>query len=292
MAHGLLHSALGLSSRSTYKRAWLLYRNFLGKYQIAITFPVSSQNLFLFIADLQDKGYAAKTISSYISALGYVHKLSAMPDPTATFLVKKALAAVHKAKPTVDQRMPITKEILHTLTNTLSRSLKDQFNSHLFRAMFLLAFHAFLRVGEITASEHNLALQDVQFSKSGLSLHFRSAKHSVGQKQEVCVQHIPDSTYCPVQALQKYLVLRGNKPGPLFSRANIPITRSEFVQTLSSMLKIAGIPAGNFNSHSFRIGAATSCAANGIADAVIQRLGRWRSDAFKKYIRITNPLQQ
>jgi len=45
------------------------------------------------------------------------------------------------------------------------------------------------------------------------------------------------------------------------------------------MLKAAGVQ-GNFSSHSFRIGAATVAAANGVPDHRIQQMGRWTSNAF------------
>jgi hypothetical protein len=38
--------------------------------------------------------------------------------------------------------------------------------------------------------------------------------------------------------------------------------------------------------HSFRIGAATAAAIQGASDEDIQRMGRWKSQAFKRYIRI------
>lgn len=43
-----------------------------------------------------------------------------------------------------------------------------------------------------------------------------------------------------------------------------------------------------FCGHSFRIGAATSAASSGVADHVIQSLGRWSSDCYIRYIR-TDP---
>jgi hypothetical protein len=41
-----------------------------------------------------------------------------------------------------------------------------------------------------------------------------------------------------------------------------------------------------YKAHSFRIGAATHAASRGYSDQDIQIMGRWHSDAFKKYIRI------
>ena len=40
---------------------------------------------------------------------------------------------------------------------------------------------------------------------------------------------------------------------------------------------------GNFNTHSFRIGAATSAIDAGISDAQVKMLGRWRSNAYQLY---------
>ena len=40
-----------------------------------------------------------------------------------------------------------------------------------------------------------------------------------------------------------------------------------------------------YSTHSFRIGAATTVKDVGISDAHIQMLGRWKSEAYKLYIR-------
>jgi len=42
----------------------------------------------------------------------------------------------------------------------------------------------------------------------------------------------------------------------------------------------------SFKTHSFRIGAASSYSEKGVSEQDIKRLGRWKSDAFKGYIRL------
>lgn len=41
-----------------------------------------------------------------------------------------------------------------------------------------------------------------------------------------------------------------------------------------------------YKGHSFRIGAATHAAQVGFSENAIQNMGRWKSDAVKRYIRI------
>ena len=122
---------------------------FAHKYSISEQFPVRVSNLALFIAYLVNQSYKPSTISSYVSAVDYVHKLKAIPDPTSSFLILKLLRACHKQQKSVDTRMPIVKPMLERLMLTLVHTGTDQYRQHLFQAMFSLAFYAFLRIGEI-----------------------------------------------------------------------------------------------------------------------------------------------
>ena len=88
------------------------------------------------------------------------------------------------------------------------------------------------------------------------------------------------SVVCPIKAVLPYLAIRGSAPGSLFIlESGAHLTRAHFKSLLSATLKSAGLDDSQYNTHSFRIGAATSAKAVGISDVHIQLLGRWRSSA-------------
>ena len=91
---------------------------------------------------------------------------------------------------------------------------------------------------------------------------------------------------CPVAAILAYMVSRGVQPGPFFIFADgRPLTRERFVMAVRSALQSQGLEASSYAGHSFRIGAATTAAHNGVPDSLIKTMGRWESSAYTLYIR-------
>lgn len=113
----LVQSSLQPSSLPTYRRAWNLFCQFL--YNIfpgtSPTLPFSSQTIALFIAYLFDRQYASSTVKTYISALGYFHKLYGFSDPTKNFFIMKMLRGYAKKGTRLDGHLPITLPLLHRI---------------------------------------------------------------------------------------------------------------------------------------------------------------------------------
>ncbi len=80
--------------------------------------------------------------------------------------------------------------------------------------------------------------------------------------------------------------MRKSGNGPLFcSKNGVPISASVFSSCIAKIVKLLQI-SGKLTAHSFKIGAASYAAANGVSNDEIKRMGRWVSDAFLKYIRL------
>lgn len=259
-------------------------------------FPIRSDVLALFIAYLADNHYSAATSLTYISALGYVHRLASLPDPTKSDLIKTALKGYAKLHPTLDSRLPITLPILAQVISACEHTLSSCFQRKLIRAMFALAFFAALRVGEITATAGKptanlLLLSQAFFLKNnagdvvGVKLSMRNYKHSDSSHPTDVIVY-KDKPVCAVTLLLDYWHARGQSAGPLFCWPdNTAVSRSYFTQCLHQALSFSGLDTTIYKTHSFRIGAASWAAAKGMSDAQIRLFGRWKSNAFLRYIR-------
>ena len=196
----------------------------------------------VFIVYMKKQQYAAATITSYVLAIGYVHKLAGTNDPASSFLVKKSLLAIRKMQSSCDTRLPVTEDILHLLVSTAGHMIHSMYHLKLKQAMFMLAYNAFLQVGEITQSEHNLLLSDVPLTTSSIKLLFRLSKHALGASQEAMVSAMTGGMYCLVYALSEYMSYCGKNPGLLFLWRGKPLSRKDFVSSLKLLLSIADIP--------------------------------------------------
>ena len=160
------------------------------------------------------------------------------------------------------------------------------------QSMFLLAFHAFLRIGEITVHSRKkcdsvVQLGDASISDTGILLVISQFKHNASGRP-VTLSILPTKDrYCPVHSLSQFLKVRGPVKGPMFAFANAsPVSRNLFCQYLSKTLQWAGLDPSKYKAHSFRIGAAITAADMGMSEAQIQSMSRWKSIVFKRYIRI------
>ena len=210
----------------------------------------------------------------------------ASPD---AFLLRRALSGIQRVGHPRTPRAPITWHVLCRLLDALPSVARDSYSVVLLKAMFLLAFRCFLRVGEFTARGLTadatcriLQFGDAQFVRDGTV----NAPLSL----RITLRHFKATLLVPLSHclyLLRLMAHRGSLPGPLFCwRSSAPVMRSEFSAHLNQALTTIGLAGANMRPHSFRIGAATSAAAAGVPDDQIQRLGRWISDAYRRYVRI------
>ena len=288
--------ALAPRTLQSYRSAVHSYLVFCHSFGVLLPFPLSELVLCRFVAFLGSKGLTYASIRVYLSALRFSQIYQGHPDPAFSSLcrLEYVLRGVRRSTRSHVRppRLPITPAILQMLFNCWSHPPVVQDDMMLWAAC-CVGFFGFLRSGEFTCStvtEDVLLVSDVSVDShlrpSFVSLHLRHSKTDIFGVGAVQYLGLVDGPICPVKALLAYLALRGPSPGPLFIyKDGTPLSRRGLVTALRTALSGCGLDVSQFNGHSFRIGAATTAAANGIEDSLIQTLGRWKSSAFTAYIR-------
>ena len=285
-----MENAASPTTNRQYQQQWTSFVEFHQIIQIPFKLPSTSDTVSMFTAHLQQQGLKSSTIQTYLSAISNRHKLENLSDPTATYLVTKTLQGIKNSEPNDTQRrLPITKTILQRIILSIPFCTSNIYTQTMLRALFLLTYHACLRVGEAVHSNqqaHTLTIDHLTETHNSYQITFTSYKHSGTETPIFLLQPQADTMYCPVLALRQYLLARGQQPGPIFvDAAKTPITRDKFAHYLKLCLQLAGLSPNNYTTHSLRIGRATQLAMEGVSETIIKTTGRWKSNAYTKYIR-------
>ena len=195
------------------------------------------------------------------------------------------------------KRLPITPAILEGIRRCWE-PFGLEYNYIMLWAACTTAFFGFFRLGELTVPSDSAFDPACHLSPADVSIDSRDSPSLVRfflktSKTDQLHQGVPiilgraNSPICPVAAATAYIAVRGQAPGPFFRfRDTKPLTQDRFISAVRAALSQLGLPCSDYACHSFRIGAATTAAEHGIEDSTIQALGRWKSDAFRTYIRI------
>lgn len=275
------------STKRSYRRTLDSLASFLGAPNVeCIQTPFRVVDIVRYVAFLYNSGLSVSSILSRLSAITWWIKLRSWPLVTQAHSVSQALKGVKSLsiRP-VRHKFPITPDVLRRLYLAVSSLKFSEAVVLRLRAMFLLAFHGFLRVGELCGSRHALLFSSVRFQPTFVVVWFQSYKFSGGRCPTVFIPAC-NSDLCPVRALQAYIRIRGSHQGYLFEESvGVPCSISQFRADLACVVSRAGFKDSGITPHSFRVGAATFAAALGIPADAIQRMGRWSSNAFLRYIK-------
>ena len=232
------------------------------------------------------------TVSGHVAAISYKCKINNMADNTKHFVIKSLLEGLRRTRRANDTRQPITREILLKLTRALPNVCRSQYETLLFTAAFSLAYMALLRICEFTVANKGSSMSILQIGSiyigtNTIRIYFGSSKTDqkcVGTHVDITIDS--QNKFC-YDNLNAYLTYRPKLSGPFFCHLDgSPLTSYQFNAVFKRALNFIGLKDMYFKSHSFRIGGATSMYKHGYPIDEIKVRGRWRSNAYKTYIRL------
>ena len=314
----MLSSALASSTQATYDAGVKCYRNFCVELELAPSFgvfvPPTEYVLVLFVVSLTKSDVQSVTQRGYIAAVNSFARLRGidtcvMPNGQFPPLLSAMLTAarrVYAASPAAlaardTTRLPVTSSMMRLMLEHAHSAL-GQSDASRFCLVIILLFLNCLRCSEVMTPVVNdfdpavhLNRGDVNLDHSTgrtvLLLEVKQSKTDQFRKgRQVVCSNQAGTLFAVVPALGAWLrarasILGGDVAGPFFVSSNgKPFSTVEFRLHLNKVCSAAGLPLSRVKPHSFRRGAATVLAAQGVEDSALQNFGFWRSNAFRLYV--------
>lgn len=272
-------------------------------------FPTTADVLIAYLVDRVAHGRSISTLTRFLSACSRLHKRDSITNPALDTAVKATLRGLSRSRSTATKRAkPIALAQLARIVSRSSPAIPAKRDA----ALLAIAWCGALRSAELVG----LTLEDIEHQSSGIIVTLRRSKtDQLGAGRRIAIPFAgPQFDFCPVCALQSWLILSKNKNDrpetPLFFRLKKSadkdffcfIDKKEALSTRSispivrRALKNAGYDTTGYSSHSLRAGFITAAAAANCPEWSIQRhTGHHSERILRQYIRLgtlftANPL--
>jgi hypothetical protein len=303
---------LAVGTRATYgtgERAWMRNCSYLGMPRIMRGRTAEDELRFeyqvMMFAEMMARTVKAGTIGVYIAGVRalHIHVVGYVPwGGDRALRLARVLAGIRRRQAKavrVVKREPVTLAILEEWRSRMDLSLATD---RMLWAALVLAFFGLLRKSEFTAPsattfdpETHLARRDVAFQWRGkklasMTVHIKYSKTEAFGAGYAIPVAASGGRLCPVRAVFDMIQAdKGRPDAPLFRLpGGAPLTGKGLALALAQL--VAGTPsleAVRMTPHSLRIGGAVRLSEIGASELVLQLAGRWRSDAYKAYLRFS-----
>ena len=118
--------------------------------------PPTVQQLKEYIAFLSQNGYAHRTVVCHIAAIALTCNINGLTDTTQGFVIRNMLEGMKRLQTRIDERRPISLELLNSITSNLHLVCNSDYETKLFETAFQLAFFGLLRVSELNFSKNDI----------------------------------------------------------------------------------------------------------------------------------------
>jgi len=299
-----MRRALRGSTSYTYQTGIATYTTFCKIHRLR---PIPAQPMILasFAAHMHlTYNLSPSTITTYLYGVKAFHtQLGIHCDLTTGVLqqvlrgIRRSLYGVGGERHKPRKKLPITLKILHNLKkHVFAKGRWPKQDATMIWAAMCSATNGLLRSGEFCVKgrkwKNNPKLLIVAALNTAdtntYKLHLRDTKTDTFGAGTTVHLFRDNTSTCPVAALEEHLKHKTTSSAgdPLFAWKGTgkPLTYTELVRVLRSLLQEIGEQPDRYGGHSFRRGGATSLARNGTPDHIIQILGRWNSFCYRAYI--------
>ncbi|XP_026555416.1 uncharacterized protein LOC113435666 [Pseudonaja textilis] len=243
-----------------------------------LVWPIPGHQIRGFLLSLDSEGVSAPRILTYLSGLSYISHTFNFQDPLQDLFTSHMIICMKWQQ---EPPIPLNVETLESVLGALESVCDDMYECLMFRAVFLLSFHAALRPKEIVAKDCTtfhpelLCLDDIELGEDCVGLHITAAEMGSG-RFTYWLRPSEQPWLCPVLALKNYLAVRPRGEGPLFLYGNWRLLcKRRFLDVFHGALRRLNLPTERYRIRSFWLGSLTNAVSCNFPERVILQLARW-----------------
>lgn len=228
------------------------------------------------------------SLNRRLAAIRLIHVGAKVATPHDALEVAEVMRGVRRAwKRPVAQKAPALdaeiKKMVDAVEPETLKGLRD-------RALLLLGFAGAFRRSELVA----LDVEHMTARPQGFDVLVANSKtDQEGRGQVVAIPRVPQSPYCPKQAVSDWMVAAAIEAGPVFVRLHrgdrvgaSRLTDQSVALILKGLAAKVGLDASRYAGHSLRSGFLTSAAQNRASIFKMADQSRHKSlDVLREYVR-------
>ena len=286
LVEDLLREAQEIRGHTVAESSRNIYAAGLRKYEETMRglerdpFPLEIQKMELFLVLMKRQGKCYNTLAGYVRSFSFYFRSNNLDVLTQSMDFKIFMSGLRRDTTREGEspkaKEPFRKEWFEQISRCIPMGDIDNR-----RMMFwmTLCFHAFLRISELMC----LRKRDIRINidEGRMELYIRRSKtdqFGAGESTFVFKTGEPSSPWSYLDILDDIgdddLIVGQTKERTLRSR-------------LKRLLQVIGVKeTGKYSFHSFRRGGAHLASAMGVNDCVIKAHGRWRSEAYLRYVSV------
>ena len=270
---------------TTYINSYRAWKQWAIRHGIC-PIPANSTSLSLYIVSMIQKDLSVSSINSAIYGIDWVHLKNGHEKPSECSVVRQVVEASKRilAKPK-SRKTPLS---VSAVRNIVHRLVDGPLGNLQLAAFICLGFYGFLRWDDL----RHITLDDLTFASTHLTIHLSKRKNDQFREGSQVLISRSDEALCPVKVVEKFLAVARHDPKTtLWHRIQHtkngqklrkePMSYSRANKLFKEELEREGLDSKCYGLHSLRSGGATTAAAMGIPDRLLQRQGGWRSTAAK-----------
>ena len=243
--------------------------------------PTQPKILALYITHLSSYSKYS-TLKRRLASISILHKTKGHYIDTKHPIIMENLMGIKRTNGSNQKgKKPLLINDLKLLINSIDESKEKNIRKIRDKALVLIGFSGGFRRSELVDIEY----EDIEFVEEGVKIFVKRSKtDQSGEGMTKAIPYFDNINFCPVKALNKWVVEAEIKEGKIFN-----ISDKSVALIIKKYANYAGLDSHRYAGHSLRSGFATSTAESGAEERNIMAMtGHKSTEMVRRYIKEAN----